>query len=47
MGLYSRAYVNFDGDFQDCIVSLIKLSPNKWPYYRKGIQATGLAISAL
>ena len=46
MGLYRRAWVNFYGDFQDCIVSLIELSPNKWPYYRKGIRAMELAISA-
>ena len=47
IGLYSRAWVNFKGDFQDCIVSLIELSPNKWPNYRKGIRAMELAISAL
>ena len=47
IGLYSRAWVNFKDDFQDCIVSLIELSPNKWPHYRKGIRAMELAISAL
>ena len=47
IGLYSRAWVNFNVDFQDCIVSLIELSPNKWPNYRKGIRAMELAISAL
>ena len=47
VGLYSRAWVNFYSDFQDCIVLLIELSPSKWPYYRKGIRAMELAISAL
>ena len=47
IGLYSHAWVNFYGDFQDCIVSLMKLSPNKRPYYRKGIRAMKLAMSAL
>jgi len=47
IGLYSHAWINFYGDFQDCIVSLMELSPNKWPYYRKGIRAMELAMSAL
>ena len=47
IGLYSRAWVNFYGDFQDCIVLLIRLSPNKRSYYRKGIRAMELAMSAL
>ena len=37
IGLYSHAWVNFYGDFQDCIVSLMKLSPNKRPYYLRGL----------
>ena len=37
----------FYGDFQNCIVSLMKLSPNKRPYYRKGIRAMELDMSAL
>ena len=47
IGLYSHSWVNFYGDFQNCIVSLIQLNPNKRPYYRKGIRAMELAIAAL
>lgn len=45
IGLYGHSWVDFYGDFWDCITGLMKLSPNKRPYYRKGIRAMELVLS--
>jgi Transposase DDE domain len=47
IGLYSHAWVNFYGDLQSCMVELMRLNPNKRPYYRKGLRAMDLVLSAL
>ena len=47
IGLYSHAWVNFYGDLQSCMVELMRLNPNKRPYYRKGLRSMELVLSAL
>ena len=47
IGLYGHSWVDFYGDFWDCIIELMRLSPNKRPYYRKGLRAMELVLSAL
>jgi Transposase DDE domain len=47
IGLYSHAWVNFYGDLQRCMVNLMRLNPNKRPYYCKGLRAMELVLSAL
>jgi hypothetical protein len=47
IGLYSHAWVNFYGDLESCMTELMRLNPNKRPYYRKGLRAMELVLSAL
>jgi Transposase DDE domain len=47
IGLYSHAWVNFYGDLQSCMVELMRVNPNKRPYYRKGLRAMELVLSTL
>lgn len=47
IGLYGHRWVDFYGDSWDCMTQLMQLSPNKRPYYRKGMRAMELVLSVL
>ena len=47
IGLYGHTWVNFYGNLQSYIVELMRLNSNKRHYYRKGLRAMELVLSAL
>ena len=46
IGLYGQTWLNYWGYCQEMIAELMRLTPNKRKYYRKGLRAMELILSA-
>jgi hypothetical protein len=46
IGLYGQTWLNYWGYCQEMIVELMQLAPHKRQYYRKGLRAMELILSA-
>ena len=46
IGLYGQTWLNYWGNCQEMIAELMRLTPNKRKYYRKGLRAMELILSA-
>jgi hypothetical protein len=47
IGLYADTWVKFWSNFQDLVMQLMNLSPNKRPFYQRGLRAMNLIQSRL
>jgi hypothetical protein len=47
VGLYARAWVNFEESCRDLVSALLRLAPGKRPFYQRGLRGMELIRSTL